>query len=212
MRCWITLAAVLAMIGCGDDTAPTEKFVSMMVTPGTSIVAVGKSRRLLAQLVDDKGFQFDVSQTATWSSSNPSVATATTGGLVAGVAAGMTAVSAAREGQTGMAMVMVIPHDITKIDVTPRMAVLPRGGMQQLTAIATLTDMTMIDVTQTATWTSNNLAAVTVNKGLLTGVSFGQATVNASSEAIVSAAVQVIVGNPPDAGPDGPEPGDAGTD
>jgi uncharacterized protein YjdB len=149
---------------------------------------------LLAQLKDDKGEQFDVSQTAMWSSSDPSIATAAGGGLVAGVSAGMVTITAARDGQSGGAQVMIVAHDIATISVAPTPVTLGRGDTLQLTATAHLSDSSMVDVTQNATWSSNNLAAVTCTKGLLTGVAFGQATVNAASEAIVSNNVAVTVG------------------
>src|SRR5206468_1953394 len=135
------------------------------------------------------------------------------GGLVVGVAEGTAVISASRGGQTGTAMVMVIAHDIAKIDLAPTSVQLAAGGTAQLAATATLSDNSTRDVTQSATWTSNNLAAVTVDKGLVTGVTFGQATVNAAAQAILSNGVKVTVGSGPpvDAPVDGPEL-DAGTD
>jgi hypothetical protein len=198
-RALLIAAALLA--GCGDDTQPTIELTSMALTPNTIIVATGKSTRIIAELVASNGQRFDVSNSATWASADPSIATAASGGLITGVAPGMTTVSAARDGQTGSAMVMVLAHDIASIKVTPMSAMIPNGGTVQLTAVATLSDMSMTDVTQTATWTSNNKASVTVSKGLVMGISPGQATVTAAAQAIVSNGVGIGVGVAP---PDGP--------
>src|SRR5262249_11737617 len=97
--------------------------------------------------------------------------------------------------------------------VTPTPVTMAKGSNVQLTATATLSDMTTVDVTQTATWTSNNLAAVTVSHGLLHGLDFGQATVTAASEAIASPGVRVVVGDnnsPPASTADAAEQPDGG--
>lgn len=209
------LIATILLAGCGDDTQPTIELNGMDMHPNTVIVAVGKGVRIIAQLKATNGQLFDVSNSATWTSANPMIATAVSGGLITGVAPGMTTVSATRDGQTGTAMVMVLAHDIVSIKVTPPSVRIMPGGTAQLTAVATLSDMTMTDVTQTATWTSNNLAAVTVAKGLVTGVNPGQATVAAAAQAIASNGVGIGVGVAPPDGPidiDAPEAVDAGTD
>jgi uncharacterized protein YjdB len=211
MKAFLIAAALVA--GCGDDTQPTIDLTGMEMHPGTVIVAVGKSTRIIAELKASNGQLFDVSNTATWSSSDATIATAATGGLITGVAPGMTTISASRDGQTGSAMVMVLAHDIVSIKVTPMSLTIAPGGTGQLTATATLTDMSMSDITQTATWTSNNLAAVTVAKGTVTGVAAGHATVTAAAQAIMSNGVGVGVGMPPPDGPDIDAPiVDAGTD
>jgi hypothetical protein len=187
---------VFALAGCSDDKKPLEvHLVKMDVTPATSIVAAGKSRRLLSELVADDGSRFDVSGTADWSSSDLTLATADSGGLVKGLAAGMVTISAARDGFTGNAQLMVLAHDIVTITVAPATVTMQKGDTFPLVAMAKLTDNSMIDVTQSAMWTSNNMAAVTVSHGVLTAVDFGQATVNAASTAVQSNNVSVTVGN-----------------
>ena len=207
------LIAAALLAGCGDDTQPTIDLTGMEMHPGTAIIAVGKSTRLIAELKASNGQLFDVSNTATWTSGDSTIATAASGGLITGVAPGMTTVSASRDGQTGTAMVMVLAHDIVSIKVTPMSLTIAPGGTGQLTATATLSDMSTSDITQTATWASNNLAAVTVSKGTVTGVAPGHATVTAASQAIVSSGVGVGVGMPPPDAPDIDAPiVDAGTD
>src|SRR5262245_49140273 len=156
------------VVGCGDDTPPiTVHFVSMQLTPGTFIVAAGRNRRIISELLDDQGHRFDVSASADWSSSQPAIATASSAGLVVGVAEGTATISATRDGQTGTATVMVVAHDIASINVQPATLVLAPGGTSQLSATATLSDSSTRDVTPVASWTSNNLAAVTVSGGLV---------------------------------------------
>ena len=46
-----TISVIVA--GCGDDAVPPidVKIVSMQLSPGMSVVAMGKKRRLIAELI-----------------------------------------------------------------------------------------------------------------------------------------------------------------
>jgi len=165
----MVMGAALLFSACADHSygGTTPTLTSMEITPAMNIVAVGKTKRIIAELIDDKGERFDVSGTADWASDAPTIATVGSGGLVKGVSGGMANITATRDGKTGSATVMVVASDVTKIDVAPAMVGLVPGETKQLTATATLGNMTTVDVTQTATWTSNNKGAVTVSKGSL---------------------------------------------
>jgi len=77
------------------------------------------------------------------------------------------------------------------------------GGTLQLTATGVYSDSSWLDVSSTATWTSSNPAAATINStGLVTGVAFGQTTIqaalggiNQSVTVLVEAANFVATGN-----------------
>jgi uncharacterized protein YjdB len=203
MRRWVWLLVLL--IGCGDDTKSISvNLVKMTLTPATTVLTAGKTKRLLAQLVDDQGRTYDVSGSSTWTSSDPGIVRASAGGLVAGVAAGMATVSATRENLTGNCAIMVVASEVMKIDVAPASLTLGRGQMAQLHAIATLVSGSTAEVTSNTMWSSNNLAAATVMTGLVTGVAFGQATVQAATDQVTSNGVHVTVGDVADAGVDGP--------
>ena len=209
----VLLIAGVLLAGCGDDTQPSILITGMLMHPDTIVLAAGKSTRVIAEEQASNGQLFDVSNTATWTSSDSTIATAATGGLITGVAPGMTTVHAARDGVTGTLTVMVLAHDIVSIKVMPTSLTIAPGATGQLTATATLTDMSTSDITQTATWASNNLASVTVSKGTVTGVAPGHATVSAAAQSIMSNGVGVGVGMPPPDAPDIDAPiVDAGTD
>uniref|UniRef100_UPI003D1B1E2F Ig-like domain-containing protein n=1 Tax=Aeromonas veronii TaxID=654 RepID=UPI003D1B1E2F len=71
-----------------------------------------------------------------------------------------------------------------------------KGQTQQLTAMATYSDGTSSDVTDSVTWTAGDTSTATVNSaGLLSGVDVGNTTVTASKDGITSNTVTVTVTN-----------------
>ncbi|OLE68781.1 MAG: hypothetical protein AUG74_09330, partial [Bacteroidetes bacterium 13_1_20CM_4_60_6] len=79
---------------------------TVTVTPATPSVVVGRTVTLTATLKDANGNTL-TGRTVTWSSGNTSVATVNASGVVTGVAAGSTTITATSEGQSGTAALMV---------------------------------------------------------------------------------------------------------
>ncbi|HEU5186841.1 MAG TPA: Ig-like domain-containing protein, partial [Gemmatimonadaceae bacterium] len=80
---------------------------SVQVSPTTANVEVGQTVQLNATLRDSVGNTL-TGRTITWASTNPAVASVSSTGLVTGVAAGTTTVSATSENQSGTATVTVV--------------------------------------------------------------------------------------------------------
>lgn len=77
---------------------------SVLVTPSSLSLAVGQTGQLTATLLDSTASVLP-GRTVTWTSSQPSRATVNGSGLVTGVAAGTTTITATSEGQSGSATV-----------------------------------------------------------------------------------------------------------
>jgi uncharacterized protein YjdB len=73
---------------------------TIAVTPGNSTVAATHTLQFVATATLTDGTKQDISSTATWTSSMPTIATISTAGLATGVAAGTTQISAASGGVT----------------------------------------------------------------------------------------------------------------
>ncbi|MEI6740566.1 MAG: Ig-like domain-containing protein [Gemmatimonadaceae bacterium] len=148
-----------------------------------------------------------------WRSSNSDVATISTGGIVTGVLAGITTISAEVEGVTGTASVTVVPAVVARVAITPVNPTLLVGGT--LSASATAYDAAGNTITGRAvTWTSSaaTVASVTTN-GVVSAVSAGTATISgtvdgvsgtttvtvsaipAASVTVTPATASVIIGN-----------------
>ncbi len=146
---------------------------SVTVTPNPASVAAGGTVQLTATTKDANGNVL-TGRVITWGSSNTSLATVNTSGLVTGVAVGGPAtVTATSEGQSGTAAVTVTSVPVATVTVTPNPASVVAGGTVQLTA--TTKDANGNVVTgRVITWASSNTSLATVNaSGLVTGVAAG---------------------------------------
>ncbi|WP_210467176.1 Ig-like domain-containing protein, partial [Vibrio crassostreae] len=83
---------------------------------------------------------------------------------------------------------------ITTLAVTPPASELAMGQMRPLTAIATYSDGTSSDVSDSVTWTSEALSTATVTPtGRLAGVDVGHTTITATKDNVTSNTVSVEV-------------------
>ncbi|MGC9534070.1 Ig-like domain-containing protein [Vibrio atlanticus] len=83
---------------------------------------------------------------------------------------------------------------ITAIAVTPPSSTLAKGQLTPLMATATYSDTTSSDVSDSVTWTSDDLSTATVTPtGFLSGVNVGQTTITAIKDGVTSNTVSVDV-------------------
>src|SRR5882724_552770 len=164
-------------------TTVTVPVASVAVSPTPASVPVGQTVQLTATPKDANGNALS-GRTVTWSSNNTSVGTVNPSGLVTGVVAGSTTITATSEGQSGTAAVTVTagPLPVASVTVSPAPASVPVGQAVQLTA--TTKDANGNTVTgRTVTWASSTTSVGTVNgSGLVTGVVTGSTTITATSE------------------------------
>lgn len=96
--------------GSGGGSSPTVATVS--VSPGTSTLTVGDTQQLTATAKDSGGTTIS-SATFSYSSSDASVATVSTTGLVTAVAAGTATITVTSSGKTGTSAITVNPGTVT---------------------------------------------------------------------------------------------------
>src|SRR5207247_692554 len=84
----------------------TAASVTVTVSPATASVQVGQAVQLTATPKDANGNPL-AGRTVTWTSSSTAAATVNSSGLVTGVAAGSTTITATSEGQSGAAAITV---------------------------------------------------------------------------------------------------------
>ncbi|MCL1874935.1 MAG: Ig-like domain-containing protein [Synergistaceae bacterium] len=149
---------------------------SITVTPDTANVAIGKTLQLASAVLPT-----DADQTVTWDSSNKLLATVDSDGLVTGVAAGYTLITATTyNGIVGQCLVTVtVPDPISAVAVTPKTETLNTSSKTTVQLTAVVTPST---ADQSVTWTSGNSAVATVSAtGLVTAVSDGTAVITATA-------------------------------
>lgn len=175
-------------------TPPVRTLISIALT-GTATAAVGATSQLTATgTYNVAPLTEDVTSSATWVSSVPGNATVAAG-LVTGVAAGSTNITAAVGAVTSAptAFTVTAARAVTSVTISGP-ATVEEGATINLTAtanynIAPLTE----DVTATATWVSAATGVATVAAGVVTGVAEGDANITAAFGGQTSAAHGVTV-------------------
>src|SRR5438309_1635827 len=170
---------------------------SVAVAPATASLTVGQTAQLTATPKDSAGTAL-TGRTVTWASSNTSMATVSSSGLVKGVAAGTATITATSEGKAGTAEGTVTLVPVATVVVSPAPATLPLHGTIQLNV--TLKDASGNPLTgRPVAWTSSTPTVMTVSPtGLVTDVADGgTATVTATSEGKSGTSVVTVQAPPP---------------
>jgi hypothetical protein len=144
----LTVGALLSACS-SNPAAPTTS----TITIAGAVPPVGQTSQLTATATLSNGTSQNVTTQATWSSSNPAVATITAGGLltVVSLAFGSATITAIYQSQSGILTVAGVA--ITSVSIAgPASLIIPQPA--QFTATARFADGTSQDVTALATWAS----------------------------------------------------------
>ena len=177
------------------EVAVTEAVVATLSLGDVSLTLPdGRSAQLSAVATYTDGTMVDVTETLTWLSDNEPVATVTPGGLVTAHDPGSALISGTDGQLTAMLTVTVGPPDAVAIVIDPAETKVGEGETVQLSAIGTMSDGSVQDVTTQAQWGSDDPGVASVDGGLVSGVLAGQTVVSATlGEAVGTAAVDVFV-------------------
>ena len=182
------MATLNAITGVAQLIITAPALQSIAVTPANPTIALGTTQQFTATGTYSDGSTQDLTNSATWTSSNSSAASVTSSGLVSGAGAGtstITATSGSIAGSTTIAFFAVTPT-LVSITVTPANPMLALGTTQQFAATGTFSDGSTLDVTSSATWTSSNSAVANVtSSGLASGAGPGTSAITASLGSIV---------------------------
>jgi len=188
----VTFILLVAAGGCGgggggSTIVPT--LVSIAVTPDTKTITSGASQYFTATGTYSDNSTKDLTNSATWSSSDPSVAAITSPGTATGAAAGSTTITAVFGTISGAGALTVQQPTLVSIAVTPATPSKAVGSTQQFTATGTYSDNSTTDLTSSVTWSSSSTSVATIAAGgLATGVASGTATITATSGTITGTA------------------------
>lgn len=217
-----------AVISVTSSAAPSQPFLVPVLVVGLPSIALpvsrievdpasadifrGDSRQFTATAYNTSG---TVSETFTWASSDPAIASVDNNGKITGHAIGTAYIRASAKGITGQAEVIVNPD--TVVIVTPFIANIPAGGTKQFSATAydARNGMTVLSGVSNFDWliptygfpvfdvaTVNSSGLVTVKSGALPGnATFLVANVSGSEESVGAALIMVSIcdcgnGNP----------------
>ena len=181
------MISLLGASGCDPDgpieSLPEATVVSLAID-GDSSISIGSSSQLSAVARFSDGTTRNVASRAAWQSSDIRIATASSTGVVAGVASGSATITATYGGMSDQLTITVTsgPPTVTAVTITgtPTMTV---GQTIQLSLTATLSDGTTRHATALAAWLSTRPTFATVSStGLVTALSPGTALISAAYE------------------------------
>jgi len=191
-------AAVLVCIStvaCSSSptTASTTTFTPSISFAGGDTFTVGQAGQLAAVERQTATTSQDVTMTASWQSSNPSVATVSSAGLVTAMALGSTIITATDQAAVGTLVVSVVPRTVSSLLVVGP-TIVPTGQTSELTASASTSSGKQV-VTSGVTWQSSNPGVASVSDaGILTAIAPGTVTITASYQG-VTGSLTVTVAN-----------------
>src|ERR1700691_1606591 len=174
-------------------TVDKAALVSIAIAPANSTVAAGTAFQFSATGTFSDKSTHDLTQSATWSSANPSTLLVSNDpgsqGFGYGLAAGQNTVTATLGPVGGATSFTIAAPNLISIVVSPQSATVVAGNQQQFSATGTYGDGSTQDLTATAAWSSSSPATRTVGNspgtdGLTLGVAQGQTTIAAASGAI----------------------------
>jgi len=165
---------------------------SVAVDPTTATVTVGQSPVTLTATVRDTSGTVVTDRAVTWSSSDATIATVSTTGVVTGRNPGTVTITATSEGVNGTATVTVQPAPVASVTLQPTSLTLEPGQTGTLTATTKSADGTVL-TGRVVTFASDNEAVARVSSsGVVTAVAVGTANITATSEGQSATAVVTV--------------------
>lgn len=172
-------------------TVSVTPVAQVVVSPTIDSIAVGTQTQLTVTLRDAGGTVL-TGRTVSWSSSNPSVTTVSSTGVVRALAPGTATVSATSEGRIGGATIVALARLAGQVTLTPSASTVIVGDTVQLRVQVTDSLGNLLD--RPVTFASENGAVATVSvDGVVSGIAPGTTRISATSEGRTAfATVQVI--------------------
>jgi len=159
------------------------------ITLGLTSVTIikGQSATLTATLSPDNA----TDKTVTWTSSDESVATVSSGGVVNALSVGTAVITATSGNVSARCTVTVIPVPVESVTIDKTSATISIGETIQLSATISPSDAAV----QTVTWSSSDTSIASVSSnGIVKGLKSGSVTITASADG-KSATCSVTVSN-----------------
>ena len=181
-----------------STTTPALTLSSIAVTPNMPAnLAVGFTTQFTATATYSNGSTADITPQVSWVSSDASVATISSAGIVTGIAVGNTNITATLSGKTSPVVTLgIVPAPaLSSIAVTPTIPdKLGVGDTQLFVATGTYADGSTADITSKVTWASSDVNIATISSvGLATAVAIGNTNITAALSGVTSPVISLTV-------------------
>jgi len=180
--------SILLVTACGTPpmtAGGAPHLTALYVAPETSSIALGQTVQLKATGVFSDGSSKDVTQSAVWTISNPSIASVDSSGLATSLSTGTANVVAASGGHSSSSVLTISKAALLSIAVSPSDLSVVLGNDMQLTATGTFTDKSTQDLTNLVTWASSQPGvAIVSSSGLAVSRSVGTSAITATLDSV----------------------------
>jgi uncharacterized protein YjdB len=167
-----------------ERSISVKALLNLRISPASVTLAIASSQQLNVTGTYTDDSVEGVDSLVTWQSSDSSVATISTSGLILAISAGTISVTASLQGVSEAIQVTVLPHlvSLTINDVSSTMKV---SDTFQLIVTGTYSDASTQNLTVSATWSVADTSVLNVTSaGLVTALSSGASTVTAAYEGL----------------------------
>ena len=181
------VSATYKGVSSNNSAVTVISATSVTVSVGAVIGGVG-SQKFISATAQNSSSSFDVTGTATWSTSNSAVATVSNG-VITFNSAGTAVITVTYAGLSATVNVTVQSKSLVSIAVTGGSSGVAVNGTRDLVATATYSDSSTENVTNSVVWSSTNTSVITVsntlpNVGRITGLAAGSSTITANIASI----------------------------
>jgi uncharacterized protein YjdB len=170
----------------------TDQVASIRLTPSLpQLMRVGNTLQVTATALNNQNTPIP-GKTFAWTSSNNSIATVSSGGLVAGVAPGSATITAEVDGRTASLTVNVTLVPIGTVTLVPAQDTLISGDQKQYNPVVTDSAGRPVNslIGRNVVWFSNNVPVASVNnQGIV------QASVAQTGNALVNVTIDGVTSN-----------------
>ncbi|MUK36720.1 hypothetical protein GNP82_03940 [Aliivibrio fischeri] len=176
-------------------TVTAAEVASIQITPASANVVEGNTQQYLAMATYTDSSTADVTNSVSWTSSVPALATINTQGLATGVSVGEVRISAVKDKiASNNATLTVVSAAVVSIQVTPPTKSIVKGDTQKYVAVATYNNNTTKDVSDSVSWSSSDTVLATISsEGLATGVAEGGVTIKAALNGVTSNSASLTI-------------------
>ena len=193
-------ASLNGIQGSSMVTVTAATLTSITVTPANPAISKGTEVQLIATCNLSSGITLDCTSLVAWTSADNSIASVSTAsgtqGLVTGLGAGSTSITAAHGVVSGSTTVSVTDATLTSITVTPINPSIAKLTMVQLIATGTFSDGSTQDLTTQVSWTSADEAIAQVSNintpGVVTGLEVGSTSITATLSGVSGSTTDTV--------------------
>lgn len=166
--------------GGGGGATTTSTLNSIKVTPAVRSIAVGTTQSFTAIGSYSDGSTRDLSTTATWNSSDTSIASLNTDGVATAVSTGVLTITATSAGVSNTSELTVTSAILDSLVLSPDSTTIALGTTQKFIVTGIFDDETAQDLTSIASWASSDDTVATINtNGLVSAVAVGNFSIDA---------------------------------